>query len=497
MNSLVLATKISWTLQSAIGIAFAAALIGLAVQLKRPAAASLAIAWVAMVVSLLASTAIAFLDPSGNSTLNSFVYGCIVLGAVGASVPAFRSAASRLTGQRETRQSALTRTVFRWTAIGAAFGAIVVAIGSGPLADVPWFVGITGRLVIVGVYALLTIDILRVRAHAAPAFRAVLLLLALAAAVQAIRPIVVVFFVTRDVVTTITDAAALSFIGTHVFTVSIFGVASLLVAIAEERAASVATGRQLREAALRVERSHRLESVGRLASGVAHDFNNLLTVISSSVELARDARANDHAVDEELAEIEKAAGRGAALTAQLLAFARQQPQHVVQFDVSHRVREMTSMLERLVGQSGTLSVIAPATPHMVTMDPVRFEQIVLNLVANARNALTVAGVISISVSHTTIESRATTDGDLTAGLYVALAVKDNGRGIATDDRDNLFEPFFTTRQSEGGTGLGLATVQGIVRQAGGDVTVESEVGRGATFTVLIPAQMQDSARFAG
>jgi signal transduction histidine kinase len=493
VNSFTLATQISWTLQAAIAITFAVALFGLAIQLKRSATGALAIAWLWTTVGLTAVAIQSFIDNTGSQMLPTLIFGGLTIAGISGSLPAFEYAANALTGAGDDRPlRTLIRRSATWAGGGLLVAAAVVLVGTGPLAAIDRFVGIVGRLVIVVLYVRLTFHVLARRRASDARFTAVLAVFAAASLLQAIRPLLVLLLFQGPPSTTIQDPSAIAFIGFHVFAGTTFGVACLLLALAEERAAMLETGRQLRDAALRLERSHRLESVGRLASGVAHDFNNLLTVIASSAELARQSGHGIAHVDVELAEIEKAAERGADLTRQLLAFARRQPQHVDVFDIGERLRHMTSLLERLVGRHIALEVRFHAQPALVEMDPSTFEQVVLNLVANARDAITrsaaQSGRIVVTTAATVLEStRPFTASDLAPGRYVSLAVTDSGCGIDAEVMDRIFEPFFTTRHDDGGTGLGLATVQSIARLAGGDVSVESPSGAGATFTVLLPA----------
>ncbi len=470
-------------------MAFALALLGLAIQLRRPATRALALAWLWTTAGLVSVAAYSFVDPDGHNPWYTLAFLGLTLASMGASMPAFDAASAALDPRGNSDSlRAVHVTCLTWAGALFAIGAVLVALGAGPLKHIDRFTGIVGRVVIFVLYIRCALITLSRRHVGGGRFRFVLVLLSLSLVVQAVRPVLVLLFFGGPPTGTMTDAWAITFVGLHVFAATVFGVACLLLALAEERAVIVAAGAQLQEAALRLERSHRLESIGRLANGVAHDFNNLLTVITNSAELARQAQHNGDAVDDELREIESAAARGASLTKQLLAYARRQPQQVTCFDAGEKVQQMSSMLNRLVGGNVALEVAVQPQPTVVSMDPVPFEQVVLNLVANARDAMPQGGHIDVGVRTTVIEdARRLPDGELPPGPYVALTVSDNGRGINEATMERLFEPFFTTRQDEGGTGLGLATVQGIVRQAGGDVSVESAVGAGATFTVLLPS----------
>jgi len=242
--------------------------------------------------------------------------------------------------------------------------------------------------------------------------------------------------------------------------------------------------RRLQEALVH---SQRLDAVGRLAGGVAHDFNNLLSVINGYCEmLAAHVSANPQAM-REVAEIHHAGRKAAALVQQLLAFSRRQPFDARVINLSDLVGENAAILRRLLGNAGALELdLAERLPNVRT-DPAQFQQVLFNLVLNARDALHQNGRIKVSTSIRTIRpgvyQRAT---EVPAGNYVALTVTDNGTGMDARTQQHLFEPFFTTKPEGKGTGLGLALVHGIVQQSGGYILVESTLLVGSTFVVLLP-----------
>jgi len=238
-----------------------------------------------------------------------------------------------------------------------------------------------------------------------------------------------------------------------------------------------------RRAAARAEASARLEAIGRLAGGIAHDFNNLLAIMLSATEAARAAGVPPVAA-EELDHVEAAARRGADLVRQLLAFARQQPLQPRVLDLNPLVATTAPMLQRLMGPRIPLELSLERTPLWVSVDPGQVDQILLNLSANARHAMPEGGRLRITTGHVTF---AVPVGPLPAGDWAVLEVDDTGRGIPPEVLSQLFEPFFTTRPDKGGTGLGLATVQGIVAQSHGHITVDSQVGEGTRFRVFLPA----------
>jgi two-component system, cell cycle sensor histidine kinase and response regulator CckA len=240
------------------------------------------------------------------------------------------------------------------------------------------------------------------------------------------------------------------------------------------------TERRALEARLRD--AQKLESVGRLAGGIAHDFNNMLTAILGNVAFAATVDSVED-VRPLLAEIRTAAERSAALTAQLLAFARRQMIDRKVVEPNALIQRLDALLRRLVGERIRMRVSLLAE-GWVQVGESQFEQVVLNLVTNARDAMPSGGSLTIETSDVVLDRADATALDLPAGRYVKLSVRDTGPGIASDLLPHLFEPFFTTR--EGGTGLGLATCYGIVKQSGGHLTVDSALGQGATFNVYLP-----------
>jgi len=235
------------------------------------------------------------------------------------------------------------------------------------------------------------------------------------------------------------------------------------------------------EATLR--ESQKLESVGRLAGGVAHDFNNLLTVITGTAELAR-AGTGDGAMHQAFDDILGAAGRAADLTRALLSFARRQVTTPRVFDVDAAISRVVRMTARLLPASIDVRVESGPGRHFTRADPGLVEQVMVNLVVNARDAIVGHGRIEVRTGRLDVTPQVRHDA--VPGPYVTIAVGDSGSGIRPEVRPYLFEPFFTTKVDGEGTGLGLATSYGIVRQAGGFITVDSEVGHGATFTVFLP-----------
>ncbi|GMV43725.1 MAG: hypothetical protein AMXMBFR64_54410 [Myxococcales bacterium] len=232
--------------------------------------------------------------------------------------------------------------------------------------------------------------------------------------------------------------------------------------------------------------AQKMESIGRLAGGVAHDFNNLLCVIVSCAELAMESQQDDQARDD-LQEILRAAKRGAQLTRQLLAFSRRQVLQPVLVDPGQILSEMGPMLSRLLGEDVALTVTAEPGLRPVLVDPGQIEQAVMNLAVNARDAMPRGGSLTIRAESVTLDVAAAHRlSGLRPGPAVVIRTTDTGCGMGSDVMGRLFEPFFTTKERGKGTGLGLATAYGIVRQSGGDMRVTSRVGVGSTFEIFLP-----------
>ncbi len=231
--------------------------------------------------------------------------------------------------------------------------------------------------------------------------------------------------------------------------------------------------------------AQKMEAVGQLAGGVAHDFNNLLTAIIGYARFALERAPGDGEQRRDLEEIVKAAGRAAALTKQLLSFSRRHVMETVAIDVNLLIVDMVTMLRRMIGEDIELTTSLGPALSVVRADRSQLEQVLMNLVVNARDATTGGGAIVIETSTVDVPPPHL---ELKRGSYVTLTVSDNGCGMSDETRSRLFEPFFTTKPRGHGTGLGLATVYGIVMQTGGAVQVESELGTGSSFTVYLPSE---------
>lgn len=247
--------------------------------------------------------------------------------------------------------------------------------------------------------------------------------------------------------------------------------------------------------------SQKLEAVGRLAGGISHDFNNLLTVILGYTDISKRNLQEGDPLLRNLEEIGKASERAAALTRQLLAFSRKQVMQPKVFDVNTVVNDLKKMLRRMIGEDIELRVSTQADLGNIKADPVQLEQVLMNLVVNARDAMPRGGKLSIETSNVYLdESYAHDHVGADPGEYVMLAISDTGCGMDEETRQRIFEPFFTTKESGKGTGLGLSMVYGIVKQSGGNIWVYSEEGRGTTFKIYFPrvtAQAEDYKRSNG
>ena len=239
--------------------------------------------------------------------------------------------------------------------------------------------------------------------------------------------------------------------------------------------------------------AQKMESVGRLAGGVAHDFNNMLGIILGNTEMAMEAIAPDDRLHDNLSEIFSAARRSADITRQLLAFARKQTIEPKVLDLNRTIKSMLKMLQRLIGEDIDLAWLPDKKVWPVRMDPSQIDQILANLSVNARDAIADVGKITIETGNTTFDSAycAEHQGFL-PGEFALLAVSDDGCGMDQETQANLFEPFFTTKGVDKGTGLGLATVYGIVKQNDGFINVYSEPDQGTTFRIYLPRYLAET-----
>jgi signal transduction histidine kinase len=238
----------------------------------------------------------------------------------------------------------------------------------------------------------------------------------------------------------------------------------------------------------RFRRSQKLEAIGRLAGGVAHDFNNLLVVIKGYTNMILSEIGPQSPLYDAVQEVFKAGERASALTRQLLAFSGRRVMSPQPVNLNSLIRDLEKMLSRIVNEDIEIKSTLSPSVWMIRADVGQIEQVITNLVVNARDAMQGGGVLTISTSNVQLNQEGVRRlSDLIPGKYVRLSVCDTGTGMSPETQRRIFEPFFTTKLPGEGTGLGLSTVYGIARQHGGDVSVHSELGRGSVFSVYLPA----------
>ncbi len=249
----------------------------------------------------------------------------------------------------------------------------------------------------------------------------------------------------------------------------------------------------------RYHQAQKMEAIGRLASGIAHDFNNLLTAIMGYNRLLLDDLSSDNPSDwppgstirADLQEIQRASNRASSLTQQLLAFSRKQVLQLQMLNLNNVLDDMQEMLQRLIGEDIALVTLTDPRLAYIKADRGQIEQVIMNLAVNAHDAMPTGGQLVFKTANQTLDRTYTqTHPEIEPGAYVTLTVSDNGVGMSQEIKSHLFEPFFTTKEQGKGTGLGLATVYGIVEQVGGHIDVQSEIGEGTTFTIYLPQTEQ-------
>jgi len=256
-----------------------------------------------------------------------------------------------------------------------------------------------------------------------------------------------------------------------------------------------AYARQHAEAALKehLQQTSKMEALGQLAAGIAHDFNNILMVIRGYTDMVHDQVRDSPLVASEVQEIRKAAESAQTLVRQLLLFGRKQPLRAATIDLNAAIVDMQPLLRRVLGEDIRVDLHLASEPGRIHTDLAQLQQVVMNLAINARDAMPTGGVLTLKTAHVAIGA-----ADLAAypgaraGRYVRLTVSDTGRGMAPHTKERIFEPFFTTKPAGHGTGFGLAIVYSLVRQAGGLIRVDSDLGRGTTFVLDFPAAPPDS-----
>ena len=264
-------------------------------------------------------------------------------------------------------------------------------------------------------------------------------------------------------------------------------VAEVTSAFATMRENLQTTQTEQKQLEARLRQAHKMEAVGRLAGGVAHDFNNLLTIIRGHGDLLLDRGIENGPQRSSVEQIQKAANRAVTMTRQLLAFSRMQVLQPRVLDLNAIVADMGKMLPRLIGENIEYLFVPGPQLGRVKADPGQIEQVILNLAVNARDAMPDGGKILVKTQNVDMnETEARQHAPMTAGSYVMLSMSDTGHGIDEKTKVHIFEPFFTTKEAGKGTGLGLATVYGVVKQSGGFIWVESDPGKGANFEIYLP-----------
>lgn len=245
----------------------------------------------------------------------------------------------------------------------------------------------------------------------------------------------------------------------------------------------------------RLRHVQKMEAIGRLAGGIAHDFNNVLGVITGYSEMLLDKLNSDPKLSALVTHVLKATERGASLTRQLLAFSRQQVLEPRVINIQEHIKAIEGLLRRVLGEDIRLRVDAGQHAVHLRADPTQLEQVIMNLVVNARDAMPSGGSLTIEISQAHLDAAyCKHNPDTRPGSFVCLAVSDTGCGMSPEVLSRVFEPFFTTKESGKGTGLGLATVYGIVKQSGGNITVYSEVGHGTTFRIYLPLSEESATK---
>ncbi len=250
----------------------------------------------------------------------------------------------------------------------------------------------------------------------------------------------------------------------------------------------------LQKAEQQLRQARKMEAIGRLAGGIAHDFNNLLTVINGYSDLVVESGSMDDLSMSQVQEIRRAGEQASSLTRQLLAFSRKQMLMPTIVDLNARVVSMESLLHRLIGENILLSSVLSADLSAVRIDPAQLEQVIMNLAVNARDAMPQGGRLTIETKNVEFEqSEIRVHPEIEPGRYVMMCVSDTGCGFDEVAREHLFEPFFTTKGPDKGTGLGLATVYGIVKQSQGYIYAYSEPGAGAAFKIYLPEALKSAS----
>ncbi len=484
LNSFDRINVASTLLQSAVILGFAATLEGVTRHFDRPAMREIAIVWRLFALAAVLNILSSWSGAVWNDRMLSRAFTTLLVACLAACIPYVRNAARALALAEAPLPSARREAGLWW--LGAISLHALGVFGSALLWPDARVITVTLSRVIHLVVLSISPIVVWHAWRSARVNRAALQLLAVGLTALAVRQGIRVLLGLRVGLPDLPFATEIGIVTFDVLAVTIAGVFSLLMTTAEEVTLVNEQALELSRSRDRVAASERMESLGRMAAALAHDMNNVFQVVTMSVEQLRDDALAPLAA-ETLREVESATQHGQSLTSQLLLFARARTTQSVRFDAAERLRAISAMLRSLAGPGLETSVTSDPGTVCLVMDPAQFEQIVVNLVANARDAVQAGGRISVTLDRVSITPGSARGATLDPGEYVRLVVSDTGAGIPAEVRDHIFEPFFTTKIAGRGTGLGLATVHGITRQASGDIVLESKVGHGTTFEVLLPA----------
>jgi signal transduction histidine kinase len=480
VSDLIRSHLASYSVSLAIQGPFLVAIGGAALLLRRPGMRALFAAQ-GLFSAAFAMSAVAFwLRGSSNSEVSQLPALQVTIFLFGAASWAMHHALLCFAGRRSNPWPNAWRTVGAGAAAAAVLPILIVV---SRFASSPSLLRVVGvRALLAGLVGFIVIDGLRMSSQA-PRNRVALRMIAFAAAALLARQLFGLF--SEWEVARGNPVSNVAVVLTQTSTTVLNGVALLAAVLIEERSAIFAQAAQLREASLRLARSEQLESLGQMAGGIAHDFANVLSVIGVGVSEARAASPSPE-VTTHLIDVEDAVDRATGLTRQLRLFAQQRPPETVDFAAEARLQAMAPVLQRLAGARVSLTVSCdPNDNTHIEMDPSQFDQVVFNLVVNARDAMPTGGTIAMRAGPRVIEAGAPASTALAPGRYLELTVSDIGGGIPEELLERIFEPFYTSK-GDRGTGLGLATVQSVVRHARGHVRVQSDP-TGTRFEVLIPA----------
>jgi signal transduction histidine kinase len=476
---------LTWALQTAMALGFSVAAVGLAWAFRRPAMRALAIGF----VLTSAASGLIWLALAARSLGLPDQYGAIFTAVALPLTPVLTFVVLahlvRLLEGRVTSALPAARTLWLTGGAALAISVTLVSVTTSVRAGSAAVVGGVGSVASMLCYAVLVGFAVRAR-RGAVGHRAALTALAISFVLMTARSTTNIVVTASAITSGDRPRFSATITTTQMFLLALIGALQLVAVLAEERATSLRQAEQVRQAEASGAASQRLESLGRMAGAVAHDFNNILSVITLSADGARSPLATLVQRDEDLLEIGRSARAGRDLTKQLMAFARSDPERVERFDANARVVQLRGMLQRLVRDEVVLTLTPAAAPQIIEMDATQFEQVVMNLVINARDAISGPGRIDVRLAPADADGRGGWGGSAPRA-YVQLSVTDSGPGIPPEVLPHIFEPFFSTKETGEGAGLGLATCDGIVRRAGGHIQVHTEAGVGTRFEVLLPA----------